>query len=216
MNKILTVTAVTLLIVALILIAITNKKSTEQHDRMVEAINTEACLVLDSSYMSYKFDDDSLMIVPFSLESVAVLAQLKYIFVHCTATPPKAAAKLDSARLMDIFSNRGWDRSGYQFFVTTEGKLYQMRPFNWDDKISYDEIAYGVKGYNSVSIHISYAGGVDENLKPKDTRTPQQKQALSNAIRLIKRKYPFAQVLPHNAVSNKACPSFDVYSEFTH
>lgn len=213
MNKILTVTAVTLLIIALILIAITNKKSNEQHDLMIEAINTEACLVIDSSYHIY---NDSLMLVPFDLESAAISGQIQYIFVHCTATPPKAAAKLDSARLMDIFSNRGWDRSGYQFFVTTEGKLYQMRPFNWDDKISYDEIAYGVKGYNSVSIHISYAGGVDENLKPKDTRTPQQKQALSNAIRLIKRKYPFAQVLPHNAVSNKACPSFDVYSEFTH
>lgn len=213
MNKILTTTAVVLLIVALALIVITNKKSTEYHDRMVEAINTEACLVIDSSYRIY---NDSLMLVPFDLESAAISGQIQYVFVHCTATPPKAAAKLDSNRLMSIFHNRGWDRSGYHFFVTTEGKLYQMRPFNWDDKISYDEIAYGVKGYNSVSIHISYAGGVDENLKPKDTRTPEQKQALSNAIRLIKRKYPFAQVLPHNAVSNKACPSFDVYSEFTH
>lgn len=213
MAKILSITATIGLLIALILIVLTSNKSEHQQDLMIEAINTEACLVIDSSYHIY---NDSLMLVPFDLESAAISGQIQYIFVHCTATPPKAAAKLDSARLMDIFSNRGWDRSGYQFFVTTEGKLYQMRPFNWDDKISYDEIAYGVKGYNSVSIHISYAGGVDENLKPKDTRTPQQKQALSNAIRLIKRKYPFAQVLPHNAVSNKACPSFDVYSEFTH
>lgn len=213
MNKILTTTAVVLLIIALALIVITNKKSTEYHDRMVEAINTEACLVIDSSYHIY---NDSLMLVPFDLESAAISGQIQYVFVHCTATPPRSAAKLDSTRLMNIFHNRGWDRSGYHFFITTKGKLYQMRPFNWDNEISYDEIAYGVKGYNSVSIHISYAGGVDENLKPKDTRTPQQKQALSNAIRLIKRKYPFAQVLPHNAVSNKACPSFDVYSEFTH
>src|SRR5690606_11888757 len=101
MNKTLNKTAIVLLIIALTLIAIVNKKSNEQHDRMVEAINTEACLVIDSSYMSYKFDDDSLMLVPFRLESAVVLAQLKYIFVHCTATPPKAAAKLDSARLMD-------------------------------------------------------------------------------------------------------------------
>lgn len=211
MAKILSITATIGLLIALILIVLTSNKSEHQQDLMIEAINTEACLVIDSSYHIY---NDSLMLVPFDLESAAISGQIQYIFVHCTATPPKAAAKLDSARLMDIFSNRGWDRSGYQFFVTTEGKLYQMRPFNWDDKISYDEIAYGVKGYNSVSIHISYAGGVDENLKPKDTRTPQQKQALSNAIRLIKRKYPFAQVLPHNAVSNKACPSFDVYKEF--
>lgn len=194
-----------LIITALIIIVVfENKKSERARDLMLEGIAAEACLMQGA---------DSLYMERIDLDNLIISNTIKYIFIHCTATPN--AHNLDSARLMNIFHNRGWDRSGYNFFIPTNGVIYQMRPFNWDDQITYEELAYGVAGYNSKSIHISYAGGVDKSLKPLDTRTPEQKQALNNLVRILKRKYPFAQVLGHNAVSNKACPSFDVYSEFT-
>ena len=52
------------------------------------------------------------------------------------------------------------------------------------------------------------------NMKPKDTRTPAQKQSLKKLVDELLKQYPNATVHGHNEFSNKACPCFDVKQEF--
>ena len=66
-------------------------------------------------------------------------------------------------------------------------------------------------GYNSVSRHIVYAGGVEKDGKtPKDTRTGCQKKALEKYVKDFHRKFPDVRIIGHNELAAKACPSFDV------
>src|SRR5699024_5879720 len=189
-------------------------------DEMETLINSEACLAIDTLFKlpEQLSKADSSILQKIDLDSLYGLTEdsegISYIFIHCTATPPKSATKLDSTLLMRIFYERGWDRSGYQFFIDYYGEVFQMVKLNYDDKLSFNEMAWRAAEYNDKSIHISYAGGVDGNLKPKDTRTPEQSLTLNNVVKILKQRYPSAKILPHSAVSAKACPSFDVYSEF--
>lgn len=189
-------------------------------DEMQTLINSEACLAIDTFYSvpDSLTSADSTLLQKVHLDSLYGLPEdedkVSYIFIHCTATPPIPAEKLDSAGLMRIFHQRGWDRSGYQFFIDYRGKVFQMVRLNYNDNLDFSEMAWGASGYNDKAIHISYAGGVDSNLNPKDTRTPQQALTIVNVVKILKQRYPNAKILPHSAVSAKACPSFDVYSEF--
>ena len=71
---------------------------------------------------------------------------------------------------------------------------------------------------NAHSIGICYEGGLDENGKPCDTRTPAQKQTLVTLLRSLKYDYPDAQILGHRDLPwvTKRCPCFDVKSEYAH
>lgn len=70
--------------------------------------------------------------------------------------------------------------------------------------------------YNAHSIGVCYEGGLDENGKPCDTRTPAQKQTLIVLLRSLKYDYPDAQILGHCDLPwvNKKCPCFDAKSEY--
>ena len=63
---------------------------------------------------------------------------------------------------------------------------------NEDSVVDPWEITNGAAGYNAVSRHIVYAGGVDAHSpkKPKDTRTPAQKDAMARYVRAFHRKHP--------------------------
>jgi N-acetylmuramoyl-L-alanine amidase len=80
----------------------------------------------------------------------------------------------------------------------------------------YEEITNGVKGYNSTSIHFSYIGGIDATGKPKDTRTPKQKESLLYLIKQAKKQFPNAIVQGHKDFKGvaKACPSFEAKTEY--
>ena len=73
-----------------------------------------------------------------------------------------------------------------------------------------------VSGQNRGSIGICYIGGVDKNLRPKDTRTKDQKESIDKFILELMNKYPDATLHGHNEFSSKACPSFDVQKEYKH
>ena len=65
-------------------------------------------------------------------------------------------------------------------------------------------------GHNANSIGICYIGGVDKYGKPKDTRTPEQREALRALVEQLKTEYPGAKVHGHREFAAKACPCFDV------
>ena len=49
---------------------------------------------------------------------------------------------------------------------------------------------------------------------PKDTRTPEQKDALVDLLCQLKGLYPKSVIHGHRDFSNKACPSFDAKEEY--
>jgi N-acetylmuramoyl-L-alanine amidase len=132
---------------------------------------------------------------------------IKYIVLHCTATQPSATVEA----IQNYWRNNlHWKNPGYHHIIPANGIVKHLQP--------EDQIANGVAGYNSNSIHISYIGGVDKNNVPADTRTPEQLAAMITIIKRLKMEYPSAIVLGHRDFPNvkKACPSFDVAKWLAH
>lgn len=124
------------------------------------------------------------------------------IIVHCSATPVSMDIGVDEIRKWH--KARGWRDVGYHYVITLDGTLQQGRPEGVPGAHA--------KGFNTSSIGICYVGGVDENMKPLDTRTEDQKLTMMAVIESILEDYPFAVVIGHRDLPNvaKACPSFDV------
>ncbi len=129
------------------------------------------------------------------------MREIKYIVVHCTATPPETS--IESIR--NYWRNHlGWKNPGYHYIIKRNGEMVKI-----NDEVN---ISNGVKDYNRYSIHISYIGGVDKDGKPVDNRTDAQKRSLFNKLVALSEKYPHAIILGHRDFPGvtKACPSFDV------
>lgn len=128
---------------------------------------------------------------------------IRYIVLHCTATPQSASI---DAIIRYWREKLGWKSPGYHYIIKPSGEIVQL--------LSLEQVANGVKGFNSVSIHISYIGGVDENNHPIDNRTPGQIASQIQLLKQLKEKYPNARIRGHRDFPdvNKACPSFDVRS----
>jgi len=139
--------------------------------------------------------------------------ELKYLVIHCTATPAGREVTADEIRAWHTApapKGRGWKQVGYTDLFHLDGTVDRLVDNNEDRWVDDWEITNGAVGYNSVSRHIVYAGGCDKNLLPRDTRTDEQKEALKNYVLAFHRKHPAVKIIGHNEVSSKACPSFDV------
>lgn len=132
---------------------------------------------------------------------------IKYIAIHCTATPQSAT--IDSIR--NYWKNvLKWKQPGYHYIVKPDGSVINL--------LDIDKISNGVKGYNHETINISYIGGIDEaSGNPKDTRTDAQKVAIKNLLIQLRAKFPHAIIQGHRDFPNvkKACPSFDAKKEYS-
>ena len=74
-----------------------------------------------------------------------------------------------------------------------------------------------MEGHNSDSIGICYIGGIDKNtLQPKDTRTKEQKEAILELLRELRKLYPDAVIQGHRDFLGvkKACPCFNAKEEY--
>ena len=128
------------------------------------------------------------------------------LVIHCSAT--RECDDSVNASVIDRWHKaRGWKGCGYHFIVLIDGTIETGRMI--------DKVGAHVKGMNKSSIGICYIGGLERDAKtPKDTRTPQQKESLLLLIKTLKKIYPEATLHGHNEFSNKACPSFDVQSQY--
>ncbi len=141
--------------------------------------------------------------------------RIQRLVIHCTATPPGREVSAKDIRDWHTLPEprgRGWKQVGYTDLIHLDGSVERLVPNNEDAYVDGWEITNGAKGYNSTSRHIVYAGGVDKNGTPMDTRTPKQKEALKRYVIDFHRRFPFAEIVGHNQLANKACPSFDVPS----
>lgn len=107
---------------------------------------------------------------------------------------------------------RGWKQVGYTDLFHLDGSVERLVKNNEDMSVDPWEVTNGAAGYNSVSRHIVYAGGVDVNdvNKAVDTRTPAQKEAMKRYVLDFHRRFPGVRIVGHNQLAAKACPSFDV------
>lgn len=141
--------------------------------------------------------------------------ELKYLVLHCTATPEGRDVSVAEIRRWHTSpvsaGGRGWKQVGYTDLVHLNGSVERLVANNEDAWVDPWEITNGAKGYNSVSRHIVYAGGVAADGKtPKDTRTAAQKAALEKYVKDFHAAHPKVKIIGHNQVAAKACPSFDV------
>lgn len=141
--------------------------------------------------------------------------KLKYLVIHCTATPE--GREVSAAEIRAWHTNpvsrggRGWKQVGYTDLVHLDGRIERLVQNNEDANVDPWEVTNGAAGYNSVSRHIVYAGGVALDGKtPKDTRTARQAQALERYVKDFHQCFPDVRIIGHNELAAKACPSFNV------
>ena len=128
------------------------------------------------------------------------------IILHCSAT--REGQDIKAKTIKQWHKDRGFDDIGYHYVIDLDGTIEKGR----------DEALVGAhcKGHNATSIGICYVGGCDKNMKPKDTRTPEQRRSMISLVRKLVNKYkiPVTQIWAHHDFDkHKACPSFDI-SEF--
>ena len=138
-------------------------------------------------------------------QKTKTMRDIKYIVVHCTATPQTATV----SSIQNYWKNTlKWVMPGYHFMIKPDGEIVQL--------LEIEKISNGVKGFNSVSINISYIGGVDSENRPIDNRTPAQKRSLTDLLTKLKKEFPKAIIQGHRDFPNvkKACPSFNAKEEY--
>lgn len=144
------------------------------------------------------------------------MRSIKRLIVHCTA----GSQRQSIADLWAEFKRKGWKYPGYHYVIGVDGKITQMLE---DGKVSN-----GVQGFNSTAINVAYIGGIDGNGKGVDNRTDEQKKALMQLLKRLKKLYPEAEICGHRDLSPdrngdgridrtewlKLCPCFDAKEEY--
>lgn len=133
------------------------------------------------------------------------MRQIKYIAVHCTATPQTTTVE----SIKHYWKTQlGWKMPGYHFLIKPNGEVVELLPI--------EQVSNGVRGYNAQTINVCYIGGIDSKGKPIDNRTPQQKESLKRVLKELKTQFKTAVIQGHKDFPNvkKACPSFDAKKEY--
>ena len=143
------------------------------------------------------------------------MARLEYLILHCTAT--REGREVSSKELRAWHTRpvskggRGWKQVGYTDLIHLDGSIERLVDNNEDANVDPWEVTNGAKGYNSVSRHVVYVGGVAaDGITPKDTRTTAQCRAMEAYVKEFHRCFPDVRIIGHGEVAAKACPSFDV------
>ena len=114
------------------------------------------------------------------------MEKLKYLVIHCTATPEGREVSSEDIRRRHLSAppaGRGWKQVGYTDMFHLDGSRERLVDNNEDNNVDLWEISNGVAGINSVSRHIVYVGGVAKDGKtPKDTRTVMQRKAMQKYV----------------------------------
>jgi hypothetical protein len=140
--------------------------------------------------------------------------RLKYLVIHCTATPEGrevSSSEIRKWHLSPAPAGRGWKQVGYTDLVHLNGGIERLVDNNEDASVDSWEITNGATGINSVSRHVVYSGGLTKDGKrAKDTRTLDQRNAMKKYVLDFVHRFPMAKVAGHNQFAAKDCPSFDV------
>jgi len=125
-----------------------------------------------------------------------------YIVIHCSATRP--SQNIDIEDITDWHVARGFLGCGYTKVITRSGEIQDGRGLM--------EVVAANKGYNHKSVAICMVGGVtqEDHTVAEDNFTDEQWEALEKVLDELTEKFPKANIIGHNQISSKDCPSFDV------
>ena len=145
------------------------------------------------------------------------MAGMKYLVLHCTATPEGREVTSDEIRHWHTDpvkkGGRGWKQVGYTDMIHLDGTVERLVRNNEDAEVDPWEVTNGAKGYNTVSRHVVYVGGLATDGKTaKDTRTAAQLKAMTAYVRDFHERFPQIRIVGHGELPGvkKACPSFNV------
>lgn len=132
------------------------------------------------------------------------MRKIEKIIIHCSATPE--GRNVTVGDIDRWHKDRGFRCVGYHYVIYLDGNVARGR--------DESEIGAHCSGHNVRSIGVCYVGGCDAGMRPADTRTPAQRRALRELVEDLRKRYPGATVHGHREFAAKACPCFDVASEF--
>ena len=141
---------------------------------------------------------------------------LSLFMLHCAASPANDRLTGDDVRRWhtDPVSRggRGWKVPGYSTVIRVDGTIDSLVTFDEDQWVEAGEITNGAVGFNGVTRHVCYIGGVDERGRPKDTRTAAQKKVLADMCKRMVARHPDIKILGHSQVqpAKPFCPGFHV------
>lgn len=129
------------------------------------------------------------------------MRKIDTIILHCSATQEGVDIGVDTIRRWHVTCN-GWKDCGYHYVIKLDGTVEDGRPAS--------QVGAHCSGHNVGSLGICYIGGCDKKMKPKDTRTAEQKIAMFELVHRLLDIYKLTidNVHCHNEYANKACPSF--------
>jgi N-acetylmuramoyl-L-alanine amidase len=137
------------------------------------------------------------------------MREIKKIILHCTATREGRDYSADTIREWHMSEPRMWSDIGYHFVIRNDenGTIERGRPVEKKGAHTLRE--------NSDSIGIVYVGGVDKDLKAKDTMTACQEESFLKLVESLRIVFGDLPVFGHNDFTDKKeCPSFKVKKKF--
>ena len=126
--------------------------------------------------------------------------ETQYLIIHCAATKPSMDIGLTEIRKWHL--DRGWRDVGYHYIIRRNGEVELGRRI--------DDMGAHASGYNHKSIGACLIGGMADDNSAEDNFTDRQWTALLDLVKQIQVEYNDINIIGHNEVSKKECPSFDV------
>lgn len=148
------------------------------------------------------------------------LARYDHLIVHCTATKAEQV-NVDAEWVDQVHKDKGWSGCGYHAVITRSGDVqtwdlgFKARPFNRTGA----HVGGCGQGWNSRSLGVTLAGGLDRDGRPECNFTGEQFDALENFIDDFLEAHPDpdnVEIMGHRDLirftrsSPKACPCFEV------
>ena len=132
------------------------------------------------------------------------LGPIRFLTIHCTATPEGRDNTADEVTRWDIAR---FGQPSYHWVIELDGEAKRT--------LLDTQKGTHVGNNNGGNIGISYVGGTETlnaGGKPKDTRTAAQRKTMAELVRSYQARFPSIVVRGHRDWPgvNKACPSFDV------
>ena len=132
---------------------------------------------------------------------------VRFLVLHCSATRLNQDYSVEQLRR--DHKARGFYDIGYHFYIRKDGTMTQHRKLL--------EVGAHARPYNRCSIGICYEGGLDEQGKPCDTRTPKQIERIIELLYKLHKLFPKAKIVGHRdlpGTTPKECPCLDTHAVF--
>lgn len=127
------------------------------------------------------------------------------IIWHCSASKEDVPVRVEQIRDRHVNGN-GWWHIGCHIVVELDGSVEAGGPVSRQGA--------HVRGHNRDSLGICCVRGLDAAGKPKDARTPAQRDDFYRKTVEPRARFPSATVQWPQRFWNKACPCFDVRADW--